>query len=79
MLQAINERKRALAKLNARKRKVGDTITFNGSIRPAYMCGLSAVIGAINRESLSVRCPDDAAYGRFRNSQRVRVPLSLIA
>jgi hypothetical protein len=78
MAAAISDRKKALAKLSAASIKIGDSVVFASHIRPTYLIGLTAEVVAINRESVSVKCPDDHRYGRFRNSHRVRLPVGLI-
>ena len=75
----VRDRKQALARQAALSIKIGDTINFANNIRPAYLRGLDAVVVGLNRESVSVKMPNDPRYGKFSGSPRVRLPVSLIA
>jgi hypothetical protein len=77
--QAIrNQRLIAMPRVSTRAFRPGDTVTFNATIRPIYMIGLTATVVKVNDKSVTVSCPDDAKYGRFRNSPKVRCPIGLI-
>lgn len=79
LIRAAQDRKRELARLKGRSLRRGAVVTFNDGIRPSYMAGLKATVVSVNRESITVRCPQEPAYGRFAGSNAVRVPLTLIA
>ena len=78
MVKAIKDRRHSLARLTANALKVGDTIKFSDRIRPAYLKGLTATVVHCNRESVTVKCPVDSAYGRFSGVGKCRLPIALI-
>lgn len=79
IVQACQDRRRALAKLAVSSVRPGQKVKFASAIRPAYLAGLEASVVSINRESVTVSCPSDLRYGRFSGVNKVRVPVSLIA
>lgn len=79
MQRAIRERLDVLAQINAADIGAGDVIQFGANIRPTYCRGLLATVVKANDKSVTVRCPNNHAYGRFAGSGGVRVPVGLIA
>lgn len=76
--QVIKMRKQELARVSATSLRKGQEIKFNDRIRPTYPRGLTATVKNVNRESVTVDCPEGHQYGRFSGHKHVRVPLSLI-
>jgi len=56
----------------------GDTVKFSTAIRPKYLIGATAEVVKVNQKSVTVKCPDDPAYGRFQGKRSVRCPNGLI-
>ena len=77
--EAIKDQERILSHKTAMVLLPGDTIKFVNEIRPRYLAGLTATVVKKNRESITVKCPQDHAYGKFSGLGKVRLPLSLIA
>ena len=78
MSEAIASRMRVMSEIRGTNVKVGDKIHFSSTISPSYLRGLTATVVGVNRKSVSVSCPNDIAYGRFKGVSKVRLPLSLI-
>lgn len=79
MIAGINDRLSSLALIRGSTIKVGDTVKFADIIQPTYLRGLPAKVVGVNRKSVSVSCPKDTRYGRFSGSNKVRLPLTLVA
>jgi hypothetical protein len=77
--RVLDDRRRHLIGATAGTYRIGDVVKMNARIRPAYLRDLTATVIAVNRTTVSVKCPVDARYGRFSGCPRVRLPLSLIA
>ncbi len=77
--RAIRDRRKTIARVMMTDLQPGQKVKFNDRIRPTYLAGLEATVVQVNRESVTVNCPDELRYGRFKGSKRVRVPNSLIA
>jgi hypothetical protein len=75
---AINMRREEVAAQFSRSLTVGDTVEFTDDIRPKYLIGKTATVEKINRKTVTVACPDDPSYKRYRNSRGVRCPNTLI-
>jgi hypothetical protein len=75
---SISVRREQLASQFSRSLKVGDVVEFTSDIRPKYLIGKTATVEKINRKTVTVSCPDDPSYKRYRNSRGVRCPNTLI-
>jgi len=75
---SINLRREEVAAQFSRSLTVGDTVEFTDDIRPKYLIGKTATVEKINRKTVTVACPDDPSYKRYRNSRGVRCPNTLI-
>ncbi len=76
---SITVRREAIAAQLSRSLTVGDTVEFTDDIRPKYLIGKTATVEKINRKTITVSCPDDPSYKRYRNSKGVRCPNTLIS
>jgi len=56
----------------------GETVRFNSKIRPKYLAGLEATVVKCNRTTITVSCPNYAAYGRFQGKTQVRTPIEVV-
>lgn len=77
--RAIRVRREVLTSITVGKLVPGSQVHFSDSIRPKYLAGMTATVVKVNPKSVIVSCPDDPAYGRFRNGKNIRCPNSLIA
>lgn len=75
---AIEVRREQIAKQFSRSLAVGDVVEFTDDIRPKYLIGKTARVEKINRKTVTVSCPDEPSYKRYRNSEGVRCPNTLI-
>ena len=79
LTDAITYRRQFMARQKLRTLRLGDTVKFANHIRPGYLAGLTAIVVDVNRSTVSVKCPNDPAYGRYSGSPRCRVPIGLVA
>lgn len=79
LVDAIEYRRKFMARQKLRTIRLGDTVTFANHIRPSYLAGLTAEVVDINKTTVSVKCPVDPSYGRFSGSPRCRLPIGLVA
>ena len=75
---SINLRREQMASELSRSLTVGDVVEFTDDIRPKYLIGKTATVEKINRKTITVSCPDEPSYKRYRNSKGVRCPNTLI-
>ncbi len=78
IIRAARERQETIAGAARFTLKAGDTVRFNGRIRPKYLCGLTATVVKVNQKTVTVSCPSEPQYGKYMGSAEVRCPLSLI-
>jgi len=78
IVNAVKERRQALARGTLRQINVGDDVRFNANIRPTYLRGLTAKVVKVNGSSVKVDIDVNPAYGRFSGARNVRCPATLV-